>query len=293
MAGAITIVVVLLIFPVLVLLSGADRIGDPRPVARGRRRAAQRRQRAARTAGLTPPRRVPARRRDAGAHRGHRPLRRRAGRPRSAPARRSATAGGAAGGGRDDHHRPRHRRHRGAADLRRGARPGVHLRRPPPLPVVRAGGADQRVDPVRPRRRCVEHLRRLVAGGRRRDPRRERGAGLDRRARRAARRGRRRVRRRRHRRQPQRPARRPLGLAPARRRPPRPHAGADAGVGRGPLLGRPGGAGDGRRRRGRPGRRLRPDDRRRAAGRPSTASIPPTAPACSPSSSRAARPTPG
>ena len=107
-----------------------------------------------------------------------------------------------------------HRRPRGAARLRRRARPGVHLGRPPALPVVRAGGADRGVDPVRPRRRGVEHLRRhrgwrasgavfaenealrwiadlagLPAGGRRR------------------------VRQRRHRRQPQRAARRPVAVA--------------------------------------------------------------------------------
>ena len=59
------------------------------------------------------------------------------------------------------------------------------------------------VDPVRSRRRGVQHLRRLVAGGRRRGVRRERGAALHRRPRRAARRGRRRVRQRWHCRQPQ------------------------------------------------------------------------------------------
>ena len=55
-------------------------------------------------------------------------------------------------------------------------------------------------------------------------------------------------------------------LAPTRRRSPRPHPRPAAGVGRGPLLGGPGGAGDGCRRGGRPGRRPRPADRRRAAG---------------------------
>ena len=67
--------------------------------------------------------------------------------------------------GRPDDHARRDRRARGAAGLRRRARPGLHLRRPPPVPVVRARRADRGVDPVRPRRRRVEHLRRVVAGG--------------------------------------------------------------------------------------------------------------------------------
>ena len=151
-----------------------------------------------------------------------------------------------------------HRRAGGAAHLRRRARPGVHLRRPPPVPVVRAGGTDRGGDPVRPRRRRVEHLRRLVVGGRRCRVRRERGAALDRRPRRHAARGRRRVRQRRHGRQPERTGRRPLALAIAGERRPRPHPWAAADVEWRPLVRRPGRPGDGRRRRHRARRRRRP-----------------------------------
>ena len=59
----------------------------------------------------------------------------------------------------------------------------------------------------------VEHLRRLVARGRRSRLRRERGAALHRRPRRASRDGRRSVRHRRHRRQPQRADRCPIPVA--------------------------------------------------------------------------------
>ena len=82
---------------------------------------------------------------------------------------------------------------------------------------------------------------------------------------------RRRVRQRRDGRQPERAARRPLALARARRRRPRPHPRPDPGVGRRALVGRPGGAGDGRRRRRRAGRRRGPADRGRAAGDASAA----------------------
>ena len=222
MAGAVIIVVVLLLIPV----HGADerrrRVGasSARRMEQRRRRA-QRGQRAARPRRLS--RRAPPRRLDGDADRGHLPLRHRAGADGPAAARRPPHAGRAAGRRRPDDHGRRPRRAGGAAGLRRRARAGVHLRRPPPLPVVRAGGADRGVDPVRPRRRRVEHLRRVVAGGRRRRLRRERGAALDRRPRRAAGGGRRRVRQRRHGRQPQRAAGRPVALAPAGRRRPRPH----------------------------------------------------------------------
>ena len=63
MAGAIIIVVVLLLIPVLVLMSGGIAAAHPRPGARARRRGAQRGQRAARPRRLTrdaPPRRLDA-----------------------------------------------------------------------------------------------------------------------------------------------------------------------------------------------------------------------------------------
>ena len=169
------------------------------------------------------------------------------------------------------HHGAGPRRAGGAAGVRRGARPGVHLRRPPPVPVVRPGRADRRVDPVRPRRRGVQHLRRVVARGRRRGVRRERGAALDRRPGRDARRRRRGVRQRRDGRQPQRADRGALPVARARRRRPRPHPRPAADVGGGPLVGRPGGAGDGRRRGQRAGRRPGPAAGARRCGRRSTA----------------------
>ena len=101
-----------------------------------------------------------------------------------------------------------------------------------------------------------------------------------------------RVRQRRHVGQPERADRRPVALAAAGRRHARPHPRAAAGVRRGPLLRRPGGAGDGRRRRDVPADELRtPDDAGAAIDgrrtRPTT-----SASACSPSSPRAARPTP-
>ena len=62
--------------------------------------------------------------------------------------------------------------------LQRRARPGLHQRRPPSVPELRARRAHRGVGAVRPRRRCVQHLRRLVDGGRRRRVRRERGTAL-------------------------------------------------------------------------------------------------------------------
>ena len=73
--------------------------------------------------------------------------------------------------------------------------------------------------------------------------------------------GRRGVRQRRHGRQPQRPDRGTVELAASRRRRLRPHARADRRIVGRPFVGRPGGAGDGRRRRARAGRRARPADR--------------------------------
>ena len=186
MAGAIIIVVVLLLIPVLVLMSGGIAVGRPRRDAGARRRGAQRGQRAPRPR-PTERRDAPPRRLDRGADRGDRratPIERVGldppplDGPRTPAELRAAAGPTITADG--------HRRARGAARLRRRAGPGVHLRRPPALPVVRAGRADRGGDPVRPRRRGVEHLRRLVAGGRRRGVRRERGAALDRRPRRAA-----------------------------------------------------------------------------------------------------------
>ena len=143
-----------------------------------------------------------------------------------------------------------HRRARSAAGLRRGPGAGLHLDRPSPLPVVRAHGPDRGGHPVRPRRRGVVDLRRLVAGGRRRGLRRERGAPLAGRPRRAAAVGRRRVRRRRLGRQPQRPRRRSTRLASRAGHPNGRASGplilASSG---GPQLDRGRREGDGRRRR--------------------------------------------
>ena len=137
---------------------------------------------------------------------------------RAATARPPPHARRAAGERRADDHARGPRRTGGAAPLRRRAGAGLPVGRPPPLPVVRAGGADRGVDPVRPRRRGVEHLRRLVAGGVGRRLRRERGAALGGRPGRTAGDGRRGVRERRHGRQPERPARRPVAVAERGRR---------------------------------------------------------------------------
>ena len=86
----------------------------------------------------------------------------------------------------------------------------------------------------------------------------------------------------------QRAARGPMAVARRRRRRARPHPRADARVGRRPLVGRPGGAGDGRRRRRRARRRARPAHRRRARAPRSTALVERRSRArCSPSSPRA------
>ena len=187
----------------------------------------------------------------------------------------------------------RRRRPGSVAHLQRRARPGVHLHRPSAPSVVRAGGADRGVDPVRPCRRRVEHLCRLVGRGGRRRVRRERGVALDRRPRRPARRGRRRVRQRRHRRQPVGAAGGALEVAGRRRRAVRPHPWADHRLHRRPLLGRPGCQGDGRRHRtGRRPTRAAGSRPRRSTPR-SPASPTRTAAGCSPSSPRRGRRTPG
>ena len=129
-------------------------------------------------------------------------LRGRSARPRPGPARRPAGRGGAARGGRGHGHAawarvgPRPRR------LRR--RPGavVPVDRPPAVPVVHPLRPDAGGRGVRRRRRRLVDLRRLVARGLGRRPRRERDAPLDRRPRRPAAGGRRRVRPRWHHREP-------------------------------------------------------------------------------------------
>ncbi len=219
MAGVIAIVLVLLLIPVIVLMSGAVLSGVFGVLPRTRRRRPPRGQRVAATRRLNPVD-APRRQRQRGAHPGDRALLGRSRADAAAAARPPAHARRAAGDGRP-HRDPRWRRRaRSAADLQRRARSGVHLHRPPAAPLVRAGGADRGVDPVRPRRRGVEHLRRLVGRRRRRRVRRERGVALDRRSRRPARRGRRGVRQRWYGRQPVGVARRPLevaGRAPAGR----------------------------------------------------------------------------
>ena len=178
MAGAITIVVVLLIFPVLVLLSGGIASAILGQSLGGRRRAAQRGQRAARTARLI------------------------AATTCSSPTPRTQALTEAIvryAVERVDLDPPPLDGPRWPEELRAAAGPHDHRRRGvggaealrifaevlapacisvdhPRFSVLRAGGTDGRVDPVRPRRRGLEHLRRIVAGGRRRDPRRERGA---------------------------------------------------------------------------------------------------------------------
>ena len=249
MPGAIAIVLVLVLFPVLVCMGSAVIAAALGVAPEPRRRGPQRGQRAARSQRLSH-----ASVHDSAATEvldaGDRAVRRRADarwiRRRSTGRGRRPSCGRWPG---KTITAQGHRRPRGAAHLRRRARPGVHLRRPSAVLVVRAGRAHRGVDPVRPRRRGVEHLRRIVAGGRRRGVRRERGAALDRRSRRPARRGGRRVRQRRHGRQPQRADRCPLPLAHradgAHDRTPR--AAADRQAARTPV-GRLGGPGDGRRR---------------------------------------------
>ena len=156
--------------------------------------------------------------RDGGADRRHRALRGRPGPHDAASARSPAHARRAPRDGRPDDDRGWHRWAGGAPGVRRRARAGVHLHRPPPVPVVRAGGSDRGVDPVRPRRRCIEHLRRVLARGRRRGVRRERGAALDRRPRRLPGRRGRGVRQRRNGREPVRAAGGPMEVARRRRR---------------------------------------------------------------------------
>ena len=71
--------------------------------------------------------------------------------------------------------------------VRGGAGAGLPLDRPPALPVLHPVRADRGRRDVRPRRRRLVDLRRVLAGGRRRGLRRERGAALDRRPGRACR----------------------------------------------------------------------------------------------------------
>ena len=103
-------------------------------------------------------------------------------RPRPGAARRTAAATTSctpAVGETITERRPRRRA--GAGAVRRRAVQGVHLGRPPAVPVVHPGRADRGGEPVRPRGRRVVDLRRLVARGRRRGLRREPGAALARR----------------------------------------------------------------------------------------------------------------
>ena len=129
-------------------MSGAVASGIIGDAALPRRREAQRGQRTSRTRRLTSG--SPMHRHDDSIEvldPGHRPLRPRPASARPAAARRPPITRRTERDGRatpitaDGDRRPR-----GAADLRRRARPGVHLRRPPAVPVVRAGRA-------RPRRR--------------------------------------------------------------------------------------------------------------------------------------------
>ena len=291
MVGAIIIVVVLLLIPVIVLLSGGIASAILGETLEHDAEVRYRGQRTARTRRLRPN----VHRRDASTEALTEAIVRYAtwrvdldppplDGPRT-PAELRAAAG-------QTITRRRHRRAGGPAHLRRRPRPGVHLRRPPPVPVLRPGGADGRLDPVRPRRRGVEHLRRLVAGGGRRRVRRERGAALDRRPRRDAGDRRWRVRQRWHGGQPQRPARGSLAVAPASRGPPRTDAWAADHLRRRPLLGGPGGPGDGCRRGARSRRPRRPAHGRRARGGGRRARRRPLETASSPSSPRAARRTP-
>ena len=173
----------------------------------------------------------------------------------------------------------------------RRPRAGLPVRRPPALPVVHPERADQGGVGVRHGRRRLERLRRIVARGRRRRLRREPGAALDRRPGRAAGRRRRRVRPGRHGRQPVGARRRPSAAAAAPRGT-RPARWVGLRHRRDPFVGQALAAGrHGRRHRRRPGRRARPDDRRRAARRPSTRCPRPNATGSSPSSSPPARPT--
>ena len=98
--------------------------------------------------------------------------------------------------------RARHRLGARPLALRARARARLHHHRPPAVPLVHPDGADEGRDRVRPRRLGERPLRRLLARGSRRGPRRERGARLARRRVRAPRHRGRRVRAGRHPRQP-------------------------------------------------------------------------------------------
>ena len=166
----------------------------------------------------------------------------------------------APGHGRHDHHPRRDRRPRGVPALRRLHRPGHDLHRPSPLPLLRARRPDRGRGAVRPHRRGLVDVRRLVDGGLGRRLRRERGPGVGGGAGRPPRHRGRGVRLRWHRRQPER-----AGHGPPHRRPgPLRTTGPveDPGECRGPQLGRPRLPGHGRRDRAGAGRRPGPPHRR-------------------------------
>ena len=92
------------------------------------------------------------------------------------PARQAALGVRARPPRRPHDRRAGHRRREGARPLRARARPRLHHDRPPAVPLVHPDGADQGRHRVRPRRLGERALRRLLARGRRRGLRRERGA---------------------------------------------------------------------------------------------------------------------
>ena len=129
--------------------------------------------------------------------------------------RRAAAGGGRRARGRGDHAGGA-RAGRGAGALPRRAAAADHRDRPPALPRVHPLCADAGLGAVRPAGQRPLDLRRLVAGGRRRGPRRERGAALAGRSRGPAGRRGRLLRPGRHVRQPLRAARRPRARPPRR-----------------------------------------------------------------------------
>ena len=80
---------------------------------------------------------------------------------------------------RRDDHRRRARVRPGVRAVPRRAGAGMHLQRSPSLPGIRSDRTQRGGDAVRPRRVGLVDLRRLVVGGSRSDPRRERHAALD------------------------------------------------------------------------------------------------------------------
>ena len=108
--------------------------------------------------------RAPAGHQQRGPDPGRHPLRGRTDAAGPAAARPPTDGGRAAGDGGAHGHAGGHRRAGGAADLQRGAGAGVHLDRPPPVPLLRAVGTDRGGHAVRPRRRRRGHVRRHVAG---------------------------------------------------------------------------------------------------------------------------------